>query len=512
MGLGRVYLVGAGPGDPGLITVRGRECLAEADLVLYDGLVNPWLLQYSRAASERTCRVDRDGERLLDQAEINRRLIEGAKAGHTVVRLKGGDPFVFGRGSEEARALAEAGIPFEVVPGITAAVAASAYAGISLTHREHASAVAFITGHEDPTKPETKLDYHSLARFSGTLVFYMGLHRIEAILRALQEAGMPASTPAAVISRGTTPEQRTVVSTVAQLPAEVARLKFRPPSLIVVGSCVTQRELIAWYEHRPLFGLKIGIPRAAGQVDEVAGRVFRLGGRPIAMPVIDIRPPDDWSAVDRALDRLAEYDWLVFTSANGVRAVCDRLWARGFDMRRLSQCQVAAIGEGTANVLAEYSLRADLVPSVFRAEELAAALVPHVPGKRVLWAKASRGRDVLPTMLREAGAMLDEVVVYQNLDVDRWSADVVEKLDAGEIDWIGLSSPSIARNIARLLSPSAREQLGTRLRLASISPVTTAAAREVGLPVHAEARAYTWPGLLDAISEQTGPAGSAPGS
>jgi uroporphyrinogen III methyltransferase/synthase len=496
---GKVYLVGAGPGDPGLITVKGLQCLAQADLVLYDGLVNPFILQHAQGEAERTCRSESPSGRHLDQEEINKRLIRAARAGKTVVRLKGGDPLVFGRGGEEAAALARANIPFEVVPGVTAAVAASAYAGISLTHREFASAVAFVTGHEDPQKPSQALDYRALATFPGTLVFYMGLHRLAAIAEALIVAGKPPGTPAAVICRGTTPVQRTVCGSLAEIAATASAEKLHAPSIIIIGECVRQREAIAWFEKKPLFGKRIIVGRPAAQSAAVVSRLLELGAQPIVAPTVEIRPPADWTDVDRALERLPEFDWIVFTSVNGVEFLLNRLWETGGDLRRFASAKLAAIGDGTARALAAFHLRPDLIPDAFRAEALAEALKPHVAGKRVLWGRASRARDVLPTELRAAGARLEEIVVYRNLDVGALDPEVVRQIESGEIDWIGLSSPSIARALHRLLTPAAREQIGKTTRVASISPVTSAAASELGLPVQAEATTYTWDGILEAI-------------
>ncbi|MEK6257691.1 MAG: uroporphyrinogen-III C-methyltransferase [Planctomycetota bacterium] len=496
---GRVYLVGGGPGDPGLLTLKGAECLRRADLILYDGLVNPMLLRHGHAAVERTCRAAGPLGRQLPQDEINRRLIEAARAGQTVVRLKGGDPFIFGRGSEEAAALAAAGIPFEVVPGITAATAAAVYTGISLTHRDHASAVAFITGHEDPTKPATALDYDSLAHFPGTLVFYMGLHRLEAISSALIAAGKPAHTPACVVCRATQPLQRTVTGTLGDIPELAHAAGLHPPSLVIVGDCVQVREQARWFEDRPLFGQVIGITRPEDQADDAALKAYELGALPVMLPTIEIAPPDDWSAVDAVLPRLHEFDWIVFTSANGVRGLLDRLWQSGGDVRSLSKAKLACIGPSTAAILEEYSLRADLVPTEYRAESLAALLKPHVANKKILWARASRGRDVLPTELIAAGASLEQLIVYQNRDVEELPRAELDKLERGDLDWIGLSSPSIARSLARLLTPAARAQLGVKTKLASISPVTTAAAQAAGLTIAAEATEYTWDGLFQAM-------------
>ena len=496
--VGRVYLVGAGPGDPGLLTLRGAECLARADLVLYDGLVNPLLLRHSHALAEQTCRVDGPAGRVLRQDEINQRLIEAARTGKTVVRLKGGDPFIFGRGSEEAAALSDAGIPFEVVPGVTAATGAAVYTGISLTHRDHASAVAFVTGHEDPTK-STSLDYVALATFPGTLVFYMGLHRLGAIAQSLIEAGKSTSTPVCGVSRATTPRQRTVTGTLADIAPLAIAAELHAPSLVIVGDCVRLREQARWFEDRPLFGQVIGIPRPEEQADETALRAVELGAQPVLLPTIEIAPPESWDEVDAMLSRLNEFDWIIFTSVNGVHGLLGRLWESGRDMRTISKARLATIGPSTAAALEKYSLRADLIPAEFRAEALARELRPHVAGKKVLWARASRGRDVLPVELAAAGASLTQLVVYQNRDVDQLPSSSLQQIERGELNWIGLSSPSIARSLALLLTDQAKSWLGNRTKLASISPVTSAAAREVGLPINAEATEYTWEGLFNAM-------------
>ncbi len=532
---GVVYLVGAGPGDPGLLTLRGLECLQLADLILYDGLANPQLLEFSKATAERTARVGGSGSRHLEQSEINQRLIAAAREGKTVVRLKGGDPFIFGRGSEEAVALSEAGIPFEVVPGITAATGAAVYSGISLTHRDHASAVALITGHEDPTKPESALPYEQLGQFPGTLVFYMGLHRIEQITHSLIEAGRSPTESAAVVCQATTPRQQVVTGTVSTIAKVAQAAKLKPPSLLIVGDCVRLREQAGWVEKRPLHGLRIGITRPAGQAEESMRRARQLGAEPILMPTIAVEPIADWTEVDAVLATLNHgsgsvgfspreyvtaqaawakahatsmsaglvlktFDWAVFTSVNGVDAFLGRLWERGGDGRSFGECQLAAIGTATAERLARWHLRADLVPDEFRAEALAAALREQVAGKRVLWVKASRGRDVLPQALRAAGADLTELPTYQNLDVTEFTPQVQELLRAGDLDWICLSSPSGAKSMARLLPAESRSRLGQSIHIAAISSITAAAATEAGLPVAITAREATWDGLFDAIA------------
>jgi uroporphyrinogen III methyltransferase/synthase len=506
---GRVFLVGAGPGDPGLITVRGLDCLGRADLVLYDGLVNPLLLRFTAARCERTARAPDPADRSARQQAINRRLIEAAREGRTVVRLKGGDPFIFGRGSEEAAALAEAGIEFEVVPGVTAAVAAGEYAGLSFTHRDYASAVAFITGHEDPLKQQPSLDYALLARFPGTLVFYMGLHRLDALADSLIAAGMPPATPACVVAAATTPAQQTVSATLAELPGAARRAALRPPSIIVVGECVNRREAIAWFERRPLFGRRIGITRPSAQAGAAIARTLELGAEPVLLPTIEIRPPDDWAPVDGALARLPDFDWVVFTSVNGVEGLLGRLWHTGGDARRLGSLRIAAIGPATAQSLERYGLRADLVPDTFRSEALAGSLVASradIADRRVLWARADRGRELLIDELTRAGARVEPVVVYRNVNAVSLPPDALRRLEHGELDWIALGSPSIAESLVKLCPPAAHHHLGTRTRLASISPVTSQRARSLGLSIAAEASKHTWDGLLSAIvqAETTG--------
>jgi uroporphyrinogen III methyltransferase/synthase len=499
MAIGKVYLVGGGPGDPGLISLRGVECLKLADEVLYDGLVNPLLLRHANAHCERTCRSDGPDGRILKQDEINQRLVDSALAGKTVVRLKGGDPFIFGRGSEEAACLRKNGIEYEIVPGITAATAAGEYAGFSLTHRESASMVTFVTGHEAPGKEGSSLDYAQLAASPGTLVFYMGLDNLPRIAQSLMECGKSADTPAAVISRATTPHQRTVVAQLNEISDAVSKAQLHAPSLIIVGDCVAQRDELKWFEDKPLFGQKIGITRPAGQAEPQIQRAFELGAQPVLMPAIKIEPIDDWIEVDATLQRLDEFNWLIFTSVNGVEAFFDRLWQQGFDARQLAGLKIATIGTSTAEALAKYHLRAELIPDQFRAEALAKEMAPHVAGQNVLWARASRGREVLPQELTKAGATVTELVVYQNLDAESFSDDALNALENSQLDWIGLSSPSIARRIADLLPETARGQLGKTLRIASISPVTSAAAKDAGLPIHAEATTYTWDGIFEAI-------------
>jgi len=497
--LGKVFLVGAGPGDPGLISLRAVECLRIADVVLYDGLVNPLLLKHVHATAERTCRTKGPHGSFLNQDEINQRMIRAAEEGKTVVRLKGGDAYIFGHGWEEASALAEAGIPFEVVPGITAVTVASEYAGISLTHRQFTSSIAFVSGYEDPQKDETLIDYANLAEFSGTLVFYMGLHRLQGICEALISEGKPENTPACVISRATTPQQKTVVAPLGELAEKVSSQQLKAPSLILVGKNVAQREQLAWFEKRPLFGLRIGITRPLAQSEELIEKVWNLGARPILIPMIEILPPEDWQEVDRMLERLAEFDWLIFTSSNGVNYFLNRLWSCGFDSRKLANLKIAVVGQSTENALKEYRLRADVVPKDQRAEGLVDALASQVKNHQVLWVRGNHGREVLKDGFIAQGAHVEELTVYRNENCENLTPEHKKMLLDGEIDWIGLSSPAIARNFAKLLPDATFKLLGNKIRLATISPLTTSAAKQAGLTISTEAKNYCWDGILEAI-------------
>lgn len=494
-------MVGAGPGDPGLLTVRGRELLMQADLVLYDGLVNPLLLNLATGVCERTARTRTSGTRIVPQQEINERLVQEAKAGKMVVRLKGGDPYIFGRGSEEAAALEAAGIPYEVVPGITAATAAGEYAGFSFTHREITSAVAFVTGHEDPTRESSRLDYSALAAFPGTLVFYMGLGRIETICRELIESGKSSATPAAVICKASLPQQQVVTSTLADLASEVTQHGLVPPSLIVVGDCINLREATSWFERRPLMGLRIGITRPADQCEQISQRISELSGQPAVMPMIQISPVEQQqrSAVDDVVARLADYQWLVFTSVNGVESFFESVFAAGKDVRAIGHMQIAGIGPSVQRALKRYSVSADVVPETYRAESLAELLAPKTQGQQVLWPRANRARKVLPETLTAAGATVTELEVYRNTDVEELPDDVVQQIKNSDMHWIGLSSPSIARQMSKLLRSHQIDLDKLSTRFATISPVTSAAAVESGLAVAAEATTHTWDGIVDAI-------------
>jgi uroporphyrinogen III methyltransferase/synthase len=499
-----VYLVGAGPGNPGLLTLRALECLGRADLVVYDKLVPPALLEHAPATAERLCIAELSSCHADRYKPVQELLIAAARQGRCVVRLKGGDPFLFGRGGEEAEALRQAGIPYEVVPGVTAALGAAAYTGIPLTHRGHASAVAFVTGHEAPTKGESALDWEALARFPGTLVIYMGMSRLAQLSRALIEHGKPADTPTAAVHWATTGEQRTVTAPLGQIAAAVKAAGLTPPALIVIGSVVTLRPQLAWLESRPLFGKRVLVTRPRGQAGSMARRLEELGALPVLLPAIEVREPADWGPVDRALASLTAYRWLVFTSGNGVHAFLGRLRQTGRDLRALGHLHLAAIGPRTAEALRSYHLEPDLVPAVFRSEELAAALAEKVAGQRLLLARADRGRDVLPQELARI-AQVEQIAVYSQVDVVRPDPAVLDALRRGEIDFVTLTSPNVARSFVALLDPPSRARLESgEAKLVTISPVTSAAVRELGLTVAAEAKVHTVEGVIEALVQLAG--------
>ncbi|MDX2036834.1 MAG: uroporphyrinogen-III C-methyltransferase [Isosphaeraceae bacterium] len=501
---GEVILIGSGPGDPGLITLAGAEALSRADVVVHDQLIDLRVLRHARRDAELIAAGKSKGRCLLSQDEINALLVERAERGQLVARLKGGDPFVFGRGAEEAEHLRSHGIRFRVIPGITAAMGATAYAGIPLTHRASASAVAFVTGHHDPLAPaletgRARVDWPAVARFPGTIVVYMGLSRCASIVEVLLANGLPASTPAAIVASGSLPRQRTIVGTVETIPSAVASGEVTSPALLVIGEAVRHHETLAWFDAGPLTGKTILLTRPEEQSESTLAALEALGAEVISAPMVEIRPIEDTRELDAVCRDRGRFDWVVFTSSNGVHALIDRLHALGLDLRWFGASKIAAIGPSTARTLLEHGLRADLVPPDARSESLAEALRPLVGGRRVLLARADRGRP----LLREALAGLadvEEVAVYRNVDVEALSPIVRHRLETGRIDWITLSSSAIARRLHSLLPLEIREEIGRSIRLASISPVTSAAARELGWSVHAEAARHDWDALIEAIT------------
>jgi uroporphyrinogen III methyltransferase / synthase len=490
---GRVYLVGAGPGDPGLMSVRSLELIAIADAVFYDRLIPPGALAGARPDAELFYVGKQPGVPSVPQEEIGERLIAAAREGKSVVRLKGGDPFVFGRGGEEGEALREAGVEFEVVPGITAGVAATAYAGIPVTHRDDASAVAFVTGHEDPEKTESALDWEALARFPGTLVFYMGVKRLGENAAALIEAGRDPEEPAAAIERGTMSGQRTVEATLGTLAEAVRREAVEAPALIVVGQVARRREQLGWLERRPLHGRRVVVTRARAQASGFARTLRELGADVVELPAIRIEPRIGSDEVKRVAGGVGAYDLICLTSPNGVHLLFEALEAAGLDARGLAGVTVAAIGPGTARALAERGVLADVVPERFVAEGLIEALESEeVAGARVLVARAAEARDVLPDALRERGAEVDVVALYETV---RESPDEAEIERAESADYITFTSSSTVTNLLEALG----NRFPKKARIVSIGPITSETARAADLEVAVEAERHDIDGLLDAL-------------
>ena len=506
-----VYLVGAGPGDPGLLTARALELIAAADVIIYDRLIPDSALESARADAELLYAGKEGGGLSIAQSETERLLIEHGLAGRSVVRLKGGDPFVFGRGGEEAEVLRAAGVPFEIVPGVTAGVAAPAYAGIPVTHRDAASAVAFVTGHEDPTKPESVLDWAALAAFPGTLVIYMGVRQLAAIAQRLIAAGRAPAEPAAVIERGTLPDQRVLTGTLATIASVAAAAAVRTPAIAVFGPVAAWHERLGWLPTSPasrprsrgreegsgprgrgreegsgpLAGLTVVVTRARAQASGLASRLRELGAKVVQAPVIRIQ------ALDGPPPSLQTYDLLCLTSPNGVRALFDRLAAAGRDARALAGVRVAAIGPGTAAALREQGVIADVVPERFVAEGLVEALT-DVPVTRVLVARAAQARDVLPDALRERGAEVDVMALYETVAEPLSSSQLIEVADA---DYVTFTSASTVRFFFDAIG----DRLSARARLLSIGPITSAALRQRGLEPAVEASRHDIDGLVQAL-------------
>jgi len=496
---GRIYLVGAGPGDPGLLTIRGRQCLAAATCVIYDYLANPRLLDFAPASAERLLVGKHGGGEKVAQDVINDLMVDRARGGATVVRLKGGDPFVFGRGAEEAQAIRAAGIDFEVVPGVSAAIAVPAYAGIPLTHRDFASSVTITTGYEYPGKAEAAVRWHDIARPDNTIVLLMTTRQLDANMRQLLDGGLAAETPAALIEWGTRADQRTVVATVGTLAAAAAREAIGPPALAVVGDVVRLRATLQWCERRPLFGRRIVVTRPRHQAPELAATLEAWGAEVMLFPTIEIAPPPSLGALDDALERAAEFDWLVFTSANGVQVFFDRLRSRGRDIRAWHRARIAAIGPQTARALAAFGIHVDVVPTDFRAEGLLASLDGEsIAGRRFLLPRAGGARAVLPDELRARGAIVEEVVTYVSrlpaVDADA----LLDWVDQG-IDLVTFTSSSTAEHFARI----AGERLArivAKTRFGCIGPVTADTARAHGMPVAVEPTSYTVQAFAEAIA------------
>ena len=502
---GKVYLVGAGPGDPDLITVKGSECLTAADVIMYDHLASAKLLKYARKDAETIYVGKQQGSHALSQDEINDLMVSKAKEGHAVVRLKGGHPFIFGRGGEEAEALAQAKIPFEIVPGISSAIAAPAYAGIPLTHRRYTASVAFVTGHEDPTKEHSAVDWSRLATGAGTLVILMGVKNLKKIAEKLIAAGRDPKTPVALVRWGTTPQQTTLVGTLGTIVAQVQAVGLKPPVAIVVGEVVKLRETLNWFEKRPLFGKAVVVTRTREQASELVVRLSALGAECLECPTIRVVSPEEWAPLDAAIDRLHTYDWLVLTSVNGVSFFFHRLFGRGKDVRALKNVRTATIGPATAKRLRDFGLNSDIVPETYRAESIVEAFKQEsVNGKRVLLPRAKEARPVLPVELRKMGAVVDEIAAYQTEQAGENVDVLIKRMEEGSIDLLTFTSSSTVRNFKALLPPERFQSLIEGVRVATIGPITAETARELGFKVDITAQDYTIDGLCEAIVEHYG--------
>lgn len=506
---GMVYLVGGGPGDPGLITLRAVECLKRADLVLYDALIHRDLLGHCRPDARLEFVGKRAGNAAARQSAINQRLVEAAQAGQTVVRLKGGDPYLFGRGSEEAERLAQEGLSFEIVPGVPSPLAATAYAGISLSHRDKASSIAYLTATERPEKAASAHDFSKLATATQTLVIFMGVRKLKELTAELMANGRAPDCPAAVISRASLPQQQTIVGTVADIADKAQAEGVGMPALTVIGDVVELRSRLRWYDKKPLFGKTVLVTRAQEQAQEFVRALREAGAAAVEQPTIRIVDPVDPAPLQQAANEVGEYDWVLFTSVNGVRRFFAELDAHGFDARRFGSARVAAIGPATSACLREYGVKADTVPDTFRGEALADAVLAHhdhhMHGLSVLLPRAEVARDALPDMLRKGGAKVDVVPTYRSLPLDESDvAPLRTALENGEVDVVTVTSPSTVTNLVEALGEDAQALLA-KTTLASIGPITTAAAEQLGLRVDVTATSYTLPGLIEALEEHFGP-------
>ena len=495
---GMVFLIGAGPGDPGLLTLRGAEALSDADVVVYDYLANPALLAHARPDAERIYVGKKAGCHTLSQDEINALLVERAQMGQRVARLKGGDPFVFGRGGEEALALVRAGLPFEVVPGVTSAVAAPAYAGIPVTHRGLSSSFAVVTGHENPSKETSALDWERLATGVDTLVLLMGVGNLPRIVDRLLAHGRPPETPVAVVRWGTRPEQQTVTGTLTDIVDRVRSSGLKPPAVTVIGKVAALRETLHWFEDRPLFGQHILVTRTRTQASGLAAQLRAMGAEAVELASIRIAPPEDWAPLDEAIASVAAYNWIVFTSVNGVRRFWERLTEAGLDARALNGVQVAAIGPATARELQAQGIRADLVPQSYVAEAVADAM-GDVARQRVLLPGADIARPTLANLLRTGGAQVSTVTAYRTQRAEVDGQELGSLL--ARVTVATFTSSSTVRNLAAM-AEEAGLGLATALEgttIACIGPITAQTAQELSLPVHVMAKAYTVEGLVEAL-------------
>ncbi|MBI5047362.1 MAG: uroporphyrinogen-III C-methyltransferase [Deltaproteobacteria bacterium] len=526
MSKGKVYLIGAGPGDPGLVTLKAVECIKGADVVVYDYLANKKFLEYARERAEIIYVGKVGGAHTLPQEEINKLIIEKAKKGKVIARLKGGDPFIFGRGGEEAEEIIQAGIAYEVVPGVTAGVAAAAYAGIPLTHRDFTTTVAFITGHEDPTKDESNIYWDKLSTGIGTLVFYMGIGNLEPNMRKLIENGRSPDTPVALIRWGTTSAQETIVGTIADIAEKAMAANFKAPAITVVGGVVSLRDKLRWFDKRPLFGKRIIVTRSREQASDFSVLLEKYGAEPIEFPTIETVPPKDWKEVDRAIKNLSTphpalscsegvrmtlrspsdkgrgnyYDWAVFTSVNGVKYFIERLKKQCKDIREFKGVKICAIGPATAKAIEDLGIRVDLLPKEYRAESIIAGLGKNkIKGKRFLLPRAFKAREVLPEEIKRLGGKIDVVAAYRTIKPKEKTDEIRRMLQEKKISVITFTSSSTVENFVSMFKKGEIPALLNDVKVACIGPITKDTATGAGIKTDIMPKKYTIPALAEAI-------------
>lgn len=502
MNKGLVYLVGAGPGDPKLITLKGLEAIQKAHVIIYDRLAGHRLLAFARPGAELIYAGKSPDRHTLKQEEINRLLVEKALEDKIVTRLKGGDPFVFGRGGEEAEALVKAGVTFEIVPGVTSAIAVPAYAGIPVTHRDCASTLAIITGNEDPAKDNSSIAWDKLATSAGTLVFLMGMSNLPKITGLLVQYGKPAQTPVALIRWGTTPQQQTLVGTLGDISAKAVQADFKSPAVIVVGEVVSMREKLNWFENKPFFGKRVLVTRTREQASRLSETIHALGGEPVEYPTISIAEPDDYATMDRAIQEIESFDWIIFTSVNGVVSFFKRLRHHRQDVRSLHRARLCAIGPKTREALENYGLLVETVPGEYRAEEIVRELQDKIAsGDRVLLPRAAIARKVLPEALTAMGAVVTEIPAYRTLTGGGASGQITDMLQRKEIQVITFTSSSTVQNFVKILDVPNLSALLEGITVACIGPITADTARDLGVKVDVVAGEYTIEGLVKSIQD-----------
>ncbi|WP_408954923.1 uroporphyrinogen-III C-methyltransferase [Natroniella sp. ANB-PHB2] len=496
--VGKVYLIGAGPGDEGLITVKGLNIIKEADVILYDRLANPRLLDYAREGVELFYVGKKASNHYRTQDEINQLLVEQAQAGNIVARLKGGDPFVFGRGGEEAEVLLGKGIEFEVVPGITSPISVAAYAGIPLTHRDFNSSVGFVTGHEDPTKDESNLNWDQLANAMGTLVFLMGVGNLAKITKRLMEAGCNRETPVALVRWGTRPEQETLVGTLETIVTKVEKNNLKPPAIIVIGEVINLREKLNWFETKALFSKRIVVTRPKKQATSFSKALARDGAKVIEAPAIKIVPPESYQELDQKLEQVGDYDWIIFTSINGVKYFINRLFELGLDVRALAGVKLCAIGPKTAAKLNDYGLQVDYIPDDYVIESILEGFVEEdLTGQKFLLPRADIARELLAHELENNGAKVDDVTAYQTIK-GVGSQDLITELEESRVDMVTFTSSSTVHNFIEQLGDEYQRLLAD-IELACIGPITAQTVRDYELEIAVVADEYTVEGLLAAV-------------